>query len=127
MNVIEAIASAEAILPGECAADGEMDPRWQAIIAIGEFIESDPEPLLLFVERWGQHPDEDLRTAVATCLLEHLLECHFALLFPRVERLARSNRLFAETLGWCWQFGQAKLPENAERLNGLLKELRDAG
>jgi hypothetical protein len=123
MNVIEAVANAEAILPGEDASDDEMDPRWQAIIALGDFIESDPEPLWLFVERWGIFPNENLRQAITTCLLEHLLEYHFESLFPRVERLARSNRLFAESLGMCWSFGKSELPENAARLNGLLKEL----
>jgi hypothetical protein len=77
MNAQLAIQEAEAILPGTAAPAGESDPRWQAIIAIGDFAETDPEPIWAFVVRWGNHADEDLRTAVATCLLEHLLEYHF--------------------------------------------------
>jgi hypothetical protein len=126
MDVNEAIANTEAILPGEQAAEGEKDPRWQAIIAVGDFVESDPEPVWLFVERWAQHPDDDLRSAIATCLMEHLLEYHFDLLFPRMEVLARSNRWFAETVGMCWLFGQSELSGNAARLTGLVNELRDA-
>jgi hypothetical protein len=122
MNVHEAIVSAEAILPGKEAAEGEEDPRWQAMIAVGDFVETDPEPVWSFVERWGVHPDEDLRMAISMCILEHLLEYHFDLIFPRMERLARSNPCFAETVGWCSSFGDSELPENAARLNGLMKE-----
>lgn len=39
MTVQEAIAAADAILPGEAAPEGARDPRWQAIIVVGEFIE----------------------------------------------------------------------------------------
>jgi hypothetical protein len=126
MNVHEAIARAEAILPGKLAAKGEYDPRWQAVIAVGNFVETDPEPLWSFVERWGRHRSQDLRAAIATCLLEHLLEYHFDLVFPRMKRLARSNRRFAELVGWCAEFGQSQLPKNAARLHRLVKELQNA-
>jgi hypothetical protein len=124
MNVHEAIRAADAVLPGRRAAEGQRDPRWQAIIAIADFVESDPEPLWSFVERWGTHPDEDLRMAIACCLLEHLLEYHFDLIFPRMEQLARSNPCFAKVVGWCWLFGESELPQNALRLECLIKELQ---
>ena len=125
MNVHEAIQNAEAILPGVAAPDGQEDPRWQAIIAVAGFIEDEPEPLWSFVERWGQYPDEDLRAAIATCLLEHLLEAHFDLLFPRVEPLARSNPCFADVVGMCSLFGEAERPENAARMKELVSELQN--
>jgi hypothetical protein len=124
MNVDKAIISAEAILPGKEAAGGEEDPRWQAIIAVGDFAETDPEPVWLFGERWGVNPDEDLRMAITTCILEHLLEYHFDLIFPRMERLARSNPGFAWMVGGCWLFGKSELPDNAARLQRLVKDLR---
>jgi len=62
-----------AIAAGEAAPDGETDPRWQAVIAVGEFIETDPEPVFAFAQRWGSSDNADLRMAIATCLLEHLL------------------------------------------------------
>jgi hypothetical protein len=43
MTVHEAIAQAEAILPGRAASEGETDPRWQAVIAVAGFIEAEPE------------------------------------------------------------------------------------
>jgi hypothetical protein len=124
MSVNKAIDNAEAILPGQQAAEGEEDPRWQAIIAIGRFVEADPEPVWSFVERWGAHPDDDLRSAIATCVLEHLLEHHFDLIFPRIDRLARSNASFADTVSRCWRLGRSELPENAARLQRLVQCVR---
>src|SRR5580704_1269711 len=111
MTVREAIAAAENILPGHTAPDGVEDPRWQAVIQISHFVAEEPEVVWPFVLRWGSHEDEDLRTAIATCLVEHLLEYHFDLIFPRVEAAAKSNAYFAETTVLCWKFGEAKHPE----------------
>jgi hypothetical protein len=126
MNVHEAIENAEAILPGIAVPDGQEDPRWQVIIAIAAYIEDEPEPVWSFVERWGQYPDEDLCSAIATCLLEHLLESHFDLLFPRAERLALTNPWFAHAVGMCWRLGEAESPENAARMKELLTGLTSA-
>lgn len=119
MSVDDAIEAAEQILPGVAAPDGEVDLRWQAIIAIGDFVETDPEPIWQFVECWGCCADEDLRAAVATCLLEHLLEHHFELIFPRVEGLAGRDRHFLDTFKGCSKFGQSTWPANAKRFDWL--------
>ena len=123
MPVRDAIAAAEQILPGETAPDGEIDPRWQAIIAVAEFLEVEPEAVWQFARRWGSTEDEDLRAAIATCLLEHLLEHHFDRLFPEMEAAARTDEAFARALAMCWSFGQAEQPERAARLARLLTEL----
>ena len=120
MTVVEAISEANAILPGIAAREDARDPRWQAIIAVAEFVESDPEPVWAFVARWGTHCDGDLRAAIATCLLEHLLEHHFALVFPRVEDLVRRDPSFSDTFRRCWKFGQSRLPENSARYDRLM-------
>lgn len=109
MTVAAAIREAEALLPGVTAPDGERDVRWQAIIAVGRHIEAEPEAVWGFVARWGKSPSLDLRAAIACCLLEHLLEHHFSLLFPRVERLARKSKRFADTLS----MAKFKRPKNA--------------
>jgi hypothetical protein len=124
--VRRAIARAESILPGLPAPDGTRDPRWQAIIRVGEFIESQPEPVWEFSLRWGKHRQADLRTAIATCLLEHLLEHHFDLIFPRLRREALSSARFADTFQRCWWFGQAEEPKNAARVKRLAAEIRRA-
>jgi hypothetical protein len=124
VSLSDAIAFAESILPGVAAPDGAEDPRWQAIIAVGEYVETNPEELWQFVLRWGSHQDPDLRAAIATCLLEHLLEYHFSLLFPRIEAAATRNQLFANTVRTCWQFGQTAVPQNARRFDKLCDRLR---
>lgn len=118
MGVQDAIRDADALLPGEPSEDGQ-DPRWQAIIRVGGYIPDDPAPVRDFAHRWGAHPQDDLPDAIATCLLEHLLEHHFASYLPRVEPAAMSDRLFADTFQRRWQFGQAEQPDDAERFRSL--------
>jgi hypothetical protein len=121
MDVHQAIAAAEAVLPGQAAPDGEEDPRWQAMIAVAEFLPSHPEPICRFILRWGSHPDADLQSAVASCLLEHLLALHFAQCFPEIEAHARANAVFADTFARCWKFGQADEAPNSARFDALLE------
>ncbi len=124
MTVQEAIAAAEQVLPGRAASEGTKDPRWQAVIEIGNFVAEEPEAIWPFVLKWGSHEDEDLRTAIATCLLEHLLEYHFDLLFPRVETAAKSNAWFADMTAMCLKFGEMEEPTRAARFDRLRSEIR---
>jgi hypothetical protein len=121
----DAIAAAERVLPGTAALEGEADPRWQAIIVAGEFAETDPEAFWPFTLRWGSHTDADLRMAIATCLLEHLLEHHFDTLIARVEASAMTSSEFAQTVLACWSFGKMEEPTRAARFARLLAKLRN--
>lgn len=123
-TVDDAIADAEEVLPGEPAPDGEVDTRWQLIIRVAEFAATDPEPLWAFARRWGSSPDPDLRQGISSCLLEHLLQFHFTLIFPRVAALARTDPLFAGTFLGCWEFGQTEEPANRAQFNALKAELQ---
>ena len=125
MTVHEAIASAEALLPGIAAPEGQVDPRWQAIISVGEFVETEPEAVWSFIARWGASRDSDLRMAVATCLLEHLLESHFDDFIDRVEDASAHSQDFGETVASCWTFGQLNEPVRAERVARLLTRIRN--
>jgi hypothetical protein len=88
--------------------DADNDCRWQALIVVGESVESDPEAVWQVVCEHGASEDEDMRAGVATVLLEHLLGQHFDLYFPRLkERIEAGSPLLADTLGCCWAFGQA--------------------
>jgi hypothetical protein len=50
-----------------------------------------------------------MRIAVATVLLEHLLEHHFDAYFPRLKDLIEAGSvMLADTLARCWAFGQAE-------------------
>jgi hypothetical protein len=126
-NAEKAIAAAERILPGRPYSDGTRDKRWQAMIRIGDHIQSDPELIWPFVLQWGSYKDEDLRAAVATILLEHLLEhlleYHFDLIFPRVRTAAHSNSYFAKTFQLCAKFGQAEEKARAMRFDRLKESL----
>jgi hypothetical protein len=126
IDVWEAIERAERILPGQAAPEGERDPRWQAIIVIEDFVQEEPDAIWSFILRWGGSADEDLRDAVATCLLEHLLGRHFSCFFPRVEETARSNALLADTFLRCWKVGQSKDEDSAKRFDDLQAECRKA-
>jgi hypothetical protein len=122
-GVLEAIRRAEQVIDFSPAPEGQDDARWQAIIAVAEFIEVSPEPIWQFIRRWGPSRDEDLQDAVATCLLEHLLEHHFDAYFERVAALARAERSFASVFLRCWALGQSELVLNAVRFNALRREL----
>lgn len=99
--------------------------RWDAAEAAGELIELRPWDVWRLVLRHGGSENEDTRTAVATCILEHLLEDHFHTFFPLLEAQIRAgNKLLGETLGLCWKFGVAEEPQNAERWDSLLREAR---
>lgn len=119
MPVTEAIKYANSLLPGMPTEEGDNDPRWQAVIEVGNFIETDPEPVWQFVRQWGNCSEEDVRDAIACCLLEHLLENHFALIFPRVEKAAKEDQLFADTFSRCWKFGQSEDVARSEQFDQL--------
>ena len=70
--------------------------------------------------------EKDVRAAIATCLLEDLLQYHFDLIFPLVESAAKSNELFAKTTAMCWKFGEAAEPIRAARFDALCAEIRKA-
>ena len=125
MTVQRAIAKAETILPGRPAPEGENDPRWQAIIVIGEFIETDPDAIWAFVKRWGRHRNNDLRAAVATVLLEHMLEHHFEKLFDLVKKETLKSKRFAYTFSLCSKYGRSRLRKNEVLFDNLKKECRN--
>lgn len=83
-----------------------------------------PRGILEFRSEWGSHEDEDLRAAIATCLLEHLLEHHFDTIFPPVEKAAKENQLFEDMFCGCRKFGQSEVQKNAERFDRLQKKCR---
>jgi hypothetical protein len=118
-DVLEAIAYADSLLPGVPAPKGQRDDRWQAILHVENYVESNPEEVWQFVQRWGGSPQEDLRDAIACCLLEHLLEVHFQLVFPRVEAAVRENPAFADTWCRCWKLGQAAATGHSEAFDNL--------
>jgi hypothetical protein len=119
VTVQQAIAAAERILPGRAARRGHKDPRWQAIIEVSEFIRTHPQRVWAFTLRWGSHKNADLQAAIATCLLEHLLEHHFNNYLPKVTKAVRADSVFAKTFSICSKFGQSRKPANSRRFDKL--------
>ncbi len=103
--------------------------RWQAAIAIGAFSETYPEAVWPLVEKWGSSADEDIRTAIATCVLEHVMEARFQPYFARTAALINGgNAFFADTFCGCWKLGEAKKRKNSAMFDRLEKKayrLRD--
>jgi hypothetical protein len=122
-TVKQAIRNAERLLLGIPAQEGEPDPRWKAIIEVGKFIETEPQKVWIFIRKWGAHQNEDIRTAIATCLLEHLLEYYFTEFFPEVKDACKKSKRFALTFNLCSQFGQAEQPQNSKAFNELKSKL----
>jgi len=122
-KIAEAIADAERVLARNTKHDDGVDPRWQAIIRVAEFIPDEVDLVWAFAEKWGGVCDPDLQAAVATCLLEHLMEHHFDYIFPMVAVQAKRDAIFASTLRRCWKFGQAERTESSAALDELLNEL----
>ena len=49
------------------------DTRWQAAIVLGAYSETDPEAIWPLTVKHGSSNNEDTQTAIATCVLEHIL------------------------------------------------------
>ena len=99
----------------------EEDARWAGAIEAGELVLDEPHRAWEIVVKYGSSDDPDLRDAIATCVLEHLLENHFNIYFPKVEELIkRGNMNLGITFRMCWKMGQSKLPENSEQWDDLV-------
>jgi hypothetical protein len=98
--------------------------RWAAAAAASELVESNPGEAWRLVLRHGVSQIEDTRSAVATCILEHLLEHHFHTIFPMLEaQINGGNRLLGDTFRMCWKLGQTEQIDNSERWNRLLHRI----
>ena len=123
--IVEAERTLRSIL--RASPDGTPDPRWQAVIRVGELLPSHPDEVWAFASRWGCSPDPDLRSAIATCLIEHLLEHHFQLIFPRVKELASTDVHFADTAKKSWSFAETWHPEELRQWRAFQERLNHAG
>jgi hypothetical protein len=83
-------------------SDPENNCRWQAAIVVGTNIESAPDEMWKVVRECGDSEDEDMRSAMATVLLEHLFELDFDRYFALVRGEVSSGRLrLLDTLDMC--------------------------
>jgi hypothetical protein len=97
-------------LAREYVADSNRDVRWQALIVIGEYIATgfrNEEIWSVIVRFCGM--DDDMQDALATVLLEHLLEHDFDSTLDRI-RDAPPEKLspVLDLVQRCWRFGQSE-------------------
>lgn len=123
MNAYDATEQASALLANEPPPEGMRDPRWQALLVVTSHIEDEPDLVWEFIEEWGGSEREDIREAVATCLLEPLLELHCDTYLTMLEERTISDTFFAEMFLRCDRFGKACEPRNAKRFDQLKKQL----
>jgi len=96
------------------------DVRWQSLIVLGEYLSSGhrhAEVWEVITQCWDG--DDDMKDALATVLLEHLLEYDFAGTFRRIEdALPQHGAEIVDLLRRCWAFGAAK--SHWSRVKGLM-------
>ena len=98
--------------------------RWGILVDLTKFVEDQPRKLWPLIIKWGSVYNHDIRTGVACCLLEHLLQYHFAEFFERSrQEILGGNRRFASTLKYCHKLGQAEDAENAHRFDDFIASL----
>jgi hypothetical protein len=99
------------------------DIRWQSLIVIGEYIpygRRNDEIRRLILEFC--RIDEDMQDALATVLLEHLLQHDFNRSLTWIkEQLKQGTKYFQELVERCWQFGQ--LDTNWHELQQVLQTM----
>jgi hypothetical protein len=101
-------------------SSGDESAIWSAAVEAGEFIETEPHEVWELVKQFGSEPDPELKDAIATCVLEHLLEYHFNDFFGQLEEEVKSGNFeLGETFMRCWKFGQSKLRKNSLRWKKL--------
>lgn len=99
-------------------------PRWHAAASLTDYAYRTPGYLWPVVLSYGSSEDIDLRQAVATCLLEHILEKHFSRFFPRLKaEIESGNDLLGETFLLCAKFGQSNLPQNSSSWEAMRRRL----
>lgn len=100
--------------------------RWGACSLLGWMVESHPKRVWPLVVKWGAVRSADIRSAIACCVLEHLLEYHFKQYFELARRIVEAgNARFADTLSMCWKFGQTEEPNNAKAFDALIERIRE--
>ncbi len=100
-------ASAYLSLARSLIRDSDSNCRWQAAIVVGESIATDPDAVWQVVLEHGEPKDEDMRSALACVLLEHLLESNFDRYFSLLrEEVTRGQRWLLDVLSMCHLFGE---------------------
>jgi hypothetical protein len=99
--------------------DSNNNCRWQSLIITGEFLDKYPDDIFKIIVKYGSSKDEDMRTAISSILLEHLLEKDFKKYFNLFKEYSKNNSFLLDTLSKCW-VNQSNSREQKE-INNYLK------
>jgi hypothetical protein len=100
---------------------GDEKRYWKAAADICEFVQAEPDLIWPLVVKSGSSDEKDLRMAIATCVLEHLLGEHFDDYFLKLEELVNAgNRNLRSTLNFCWKMNQSEEEKNSLRWDKLI-------
>jgi hypothetical protein len=103
--------------------DSDNNCRWQSLIIISELIEIQPDLVWSVILEYGDSDDDDMRTAIATVLLEHLLDFNFDKYFTKLrEEILKGRNQFIDTLEMCWL--EEKRGTNFEKVRSFLKTVK---
>jgi len=95
---------------------------WEAAIGLEELIDSHPLEVWSIAKEYGSIKTRERQEAVATCILEHLLEKKFELIFPLLTKeVTTGNKTLGLTFLMCWKFGQSKSSSNSKKWDRLVK------
>ena len=82
--------------------DSNNNCRWQSLIIVGEYLDKYSDEIFNIIIKYGKSKDEDMRTAIATVLLEHLLEKNFDKYFHLYKNVLKNNSYLLDTLSKSW-------------------------
>jgi hypothetical protein len=86
--------------------DSDHDCRWQAAIVVGHFIPDRPDSVWRVIVRYGKSAEPDLAAALATALLEHLLDRHGSRYLRRLKPLvAAPGSPYRDLVRMTWRSG----------------------
>jgi len=94
---------------------------WQEAINLAESIDTDADEVFAIISQaLSKTRHGDTIAALATCVIEHILERDFAY-FDQIEReINKGNGRMLYALASCRKFGESKRDENSRRWDALL-------
>lgn len=105
---------------------GDDSDRWAAAAQLSEYVADHPDRIWPMVLRLASSQKDDVRQAVATNVLEHILEHHFDKFFPLIEAdVQRGNENLRDSLRLCWKFGQSLDRSRSKRWDRLVERTGD--
>jgi hypothetical protein len=97
------------------------DEIWQEAIRLAEYLDREPDRVFaIAMKALSIAREADTLDALATCIIEHILERNFSY-FDHIEKeINRGNGRMIYALAMCRKFGESRNDVNAQRWEDLL-------